>query len=412
TDYVETKYIRKKVISADLAYNLLSQAEKYIGKATNKVQKYNVYMQLYTLNVDLKNTGRANSYKKKAALLNVELGDLQRQEIERINLAMQQQKGMIAEQQGIVQQLGQENFAKDSVISETTAQLYLEKIERENKEAQLKAVQQEKDIQTLQLQRRKTLNTIYALIIALFAVITSGVIYLFVDKRKKGQILAEQNRLLAIEKKRSDDLLLNILPAELAEELKMNGQSEARSHEAVTVMFTDFVDFSRMSEMMTAQELVHEIDYCFKAFDRIISKYQIEKIKTVGDAYLCACGVPRADLNHAENVINAALDVRDFMTQLAEDRATTGQQSFKIRIGIHSGPLVAGIVGIRKFAYDIWGDTVNIASRMESSSEANKVNVSESTYHLAKDKYYFISRGKIEAKNKGMIDMYFVERNL
>lgn len=208
---------------------------------------------------------------------------------------------------------------------------------------------------------------------------------------------------------RSEALLLNILPKEIAEELKTNGSAEAKYFDNVTVMFTDFKNFTRITEKLSPAELVAEIDSIFKAFDKVISKHNIEKIKTIGDAYMCAGGLPVANTSHAFDVVNAAIDIRQFMLHHFQQRKAEGKESFEIRIGIHSGPVVAGIVGDKKFAYDIWGDTVNVASRMESSGEPGKINISGTTYELVKENFTCVHRGKIEAKNKGEIDMYFVE---
>ncbi len=224
----------------------------------------------------------------------------------------------------------------------------------------------------------------------------------------EAQVL-ERTAELRIEKKKSDDLLLNILPAEIAEELKEKGSAIARDYDKVTVMFTDFKDFTKISELLTPSELVKEIDLCFSAFDRIIQKHNVEKIKTIGDAYMCVGGLPIPDETHAQDVVNAALEIRDFMHTHNQEKASKGEPQFRIRIGIHTGSVVAGIVGVKKFAYDIWGDTVNIASRMESSGEPNKVNISGTTFEMVKDKFNCQYRGKIQAKNKGEIDMYFVE---
>ena len=219
----------------------------------------------------------------------------------------------------------------------------------------------------------------------------------------------ERTNELQIEKKKSDDLLLNILPEDIANELKQTGHTKPRSYEIATVMFTDFENFTSKSEKLSPEELVSMIDTCFKKFDEIVSKYNIEKIKTIGDAYLCVSGLPDTQTHNATNVVAAAVEILDAIKEMKE----TAQNSFfDIRIGIHTGPLVAGVVGDKKFAFDIWGDTVNTASRMEQNSEPNKINISQSTYDLVKSKYNCTFRGKRAAKNKGMIEMYFVDQAL
>lgn len=219
--------------------------------------------------------------------------------------------------------------------------------------------------------------------------------------RKQKENVEEQKRVVELEKKKSDDLLLNILPEEVAEEIKLTGRAIAKQFNNVTVLFTDFVNFTGISEDMSPKDLVDEIHKNFSAFDAIIEKYGLEKIKTMGDSYMAVCGLPVEIANHAERVINAAFEIRDFIAH--------SESKFKIRIGIHSGPVVAGIVGVKKYAYDIWGDTVNTANRIESNGESGKVNISESTYNLVKDNFKCNYRGKIQAKNKGELDMYFVE---
>ncbi len=210
------------------------------------------------------------------------------------------------------------------------------------------------------------------------------------------------------EKKKADTLLLNILPAEVATELKANGSAKAKHYDDVTVMFTDFKGFTLIGEQLTPTQLVAEINYCFVAYDNIILKYGIEKIKTIGDAYMAVCGLPKPDSSHAEKVVKACLEIRKFMEEYKTDRLKNNLPFFEARIGINSGSVVAGIVGIKKFAYDIWGDTVNTAARMEQNSEAGKINISGTTYELVKNKFTCTYRGKIAAKNKGEIDMYFV----
>lgn len=219
------------------------------------------------------------------------------------------------------------------------------------------------------------------------------------------QKVQQRTELLQLEKKKSDDLLHNILPEEVAEELKNNGNSEARFHPDVTVLFTDFAGFTSISEKLTPTELVKEIDTCFKAFDSIIEHYGLEKIKTIGDSYLAVCGLPLADPQHAEKATRAALEIRNWIGNHKQ-----GGGRFDIRIGLNSGPVVAGIVGSKKFAYDIWGDTVNTASRLESNGIIGNVNISNTTYELIRTipELTFQSRGKIDTKGKGEVEMWFV----
>ena len=212
------------------------------------------------------------------------------------------------------------------------------------------------------------------------------------------------------EKIRSDNLLLNILPADIAEELKTKGKAEAREFDGVSILFTDFKGFTGLSETMSAKELVAEINHCFEKFDGIVSKYGIEKIKTIGDSYMAAGGLPVSSHESAKNTVLAALEMQTFIEAHKTQRAAEQKPVFRMRAGIHTGSIAAGIVGVKKLHYDIWGDAVNTASRVESSGEAGRVNISEATYELIKNEpmFEFQCRGKVQAKGKGEMGMYFV----
>jgi class 3 adenylate cyclase len=226
------------------------------------------------------------------------------------------------------------------------------------------------------------------------------------------RIKAKTNRILDKQKDQIEHLLLNILPSEVAKELQTSGNCTPRHYENVSVLFTDFKGFTTIADKFTPVDLVKELNTCFMAFDSIIEKYGLEKIKTIGDSYMCAGGIPIPDDKHVYNMIKAGTEIQQFMETYNEKCVLLGKDCWNIRIGIHVGSVVAGVVGKKKYAYDIWGSTVNIASRMESNGAPGKVNISSTTYELIKDKYVCHHRGKIHAKNVGEIDMYFVEQEI
>jgi class 3 adenylate cyclase/predicted negative regulator of RcsB-dependent stress response len=225
-----------------------------------------------------------------------------------------------------------------------------------------------------------------------------------------GVIVFLQRRRTQKALKESDELLLNILPAEIAEELKEKGEAAARDFDRVSILFTDFKGFTEASEKLSAIDLVAEINRCFRAFDGIVGKYKIEKIKTIGDAYMAAGGLPVPNEDSVKNTVLAGLAMQAFIVERKAERDAQGLPAFEMRVGIHTGPVVAGIVGVKKFQYDIWGDAVNTASRMESSGEVRQVNISRATYELVKDnkEFRFTSRGIVKAKGKGEMEMWFV----
>ena len=230
--------------------------------------------------------------------------------------------------------------------------------------------------------------------------------------RARTREVERQKAVIEAAKSQSDSLLLNILPDEIAEELKRFGKSYARKHDQVSVLFSDIKGFTSITEQLTPVKLVNQLDELFGAFDNITAKYGMEKIKTIGDAYMCACGLPLADNENAVKAVKAGLDMQHFVKEFGITNKIQNLPVFEIRVGIHTGPLVAGVVGSKKFAYDIWGDAVNLAAQMEQNSEAGKVNISGETYALVKDHFKCTHRGKIAAKSKGEVDMYFVEEEI
>jgi class 3 adenylate cyclase len=243
---------------------------------------------------------------------------------------------------------------------------------------------------------------------AISSAVSAGLVFLLAfGVYRRYKFIKRTNVIIEEEKNRSDHLLLNILPEETALELKQNGKVRAKKFESVTVLFTDFEGFTQYAEKLPPEKLVESVDYYFSKFDEIMEKYNLEKIKTVGDCYMCAGGLPFSTNDHAYKMVHAALEIATFVKD-SKNNNPQNDTRFEIRIGINSGPVVAGVVGTKKFAYDIWGDTVNIASRMESNSQPGKINVSKNTYELIKDTFDCHYRGEIEVKNRGMMKMYFV----
>lgn len=235
---------------------------------------------------------------------------------------------------------------------------------------------------------------------------TAAVAYFLMEGFLKNK--AALIKLVKDEHEMADRLLLNIFPEETARELMEKGSVSAKSYPAATVMFTDFVGFSAFARTLSAEALVEQIDFYFSAFDEIITRHGLEKIKTIGDSYMCAGGIPTPRPDHAAAVLKAALEIRQFVVEQREEKLTQFGYPFDIRIGIHTGPVMAGVVGSSKIAYDIWGETVNIAARMEQTCEPDNINISEATYHHVKDAFECIYRGRFPAKHVGEIEMYFV----
>ena len=272
----------------------------------------------------------------------------------------------------------------------------------EKKQNEINLLVKDNELQALQMERQRIMKNAF-----LGGLILILIIAFILVRSIRAKI--RTNKLLGAQKKQIENLLLNILPAKVANELQVFGFASPRYYESASVLFTDFKGFSSIAEGLTPNELVSELNEFFMGFDAIIEKYGLEKIKTIGDAYMCAGGIPTENNTHPFDVVAAGLEMQEFMHKQNIEREKQGKISWGLRVGVHTGPLVAGVVGKKKYAYDIWGSTVNISSRMESNGEAGKLNISAATYNRVKEKYACTHRGKIYAKNIGDIDMYFVD---
>lgn len=258
-----------------------------------------------------------------------------------------------------------------------------------------KVAQREADNANEILQRTYLIGVLLGLIIII-------VVWGMVRQRRLNNQISE-------ERDKSDKLLLNILPKRIANELKYNSNITPRKYEKVSVLFTDFVGFTNISEVLSEDELIQELDKYFNKFDTIIEKYNLEKIKTIGDSYMCAGGVPSPNTTNASDAVKAGLEIAEYVNKEVERKKGKNQPYWEIRIGINTGTVIAGVVGSKKFAYDIWGDTVNVASRIESNGMVGCVSISESTYEEVKSDFNCVFRGNINVKNKGEVPMYYIE---
>ncbi|MCC6281937.1 MAG: hypothetical protein IT262_15140 [Saprospiraceae bacterium] len=282
------------------------------------------------------------------------------------------------------------------------------------REREVELLRRDKDIAKLELDKQANFQRfaygLGSLLLVILGLLGAG--WLFsrrASRRLKGQNrkIQAQNKEIEEERRKSDVLLRNILPDEVAEELKTRGYATPHNYESATVLFTDFVNFTSLSTKLTPKELIDELDTCFLAFDEICERHGLEKIKTIGDAYMCAGGLPIPNETHAGDAVRAALDMCAWLEKRNADNANAVFRY--MRVGIHTGPVVAGVIGKNKFAYDIWGDAVNLAARLEELGEPNRVNISAETAKAVKGSFEIIHRGEKEVHNKGLVNMYFVE---
>ncbi len=291
---------------------------------------------------------------------------------------------------------------KDSLFNQQSHEQIADfevRYETEKKEKEIQILRQTETIQALDMKRTRILKNSF---IGGFAAMLFIAILIFVTLRIK----VRSSRIIEKEKAKSDKLLLNILPAKVATDLKEKGNTKPEMFENVSVMFSDFCHFTELSSQLQPQQLIDELNDLFTGFDTIIENNHCERIKTIGDAYLAVCGLPVENPMHAINILNAGIEIIHYLEERNKDHPI----QWKVRIGVHTGPAIAGVVGIKKYSYDVFGDTINTASRMESYSEMMRINVSKSTYLHAKGQFSFTERGAIDTKGKGQIDMYYLER--
>ena len=325
------------------------------------------------------------------------------QKTEQLNQKTQQLSGDLNQKEQLIGSMSEAQAKAQLLIAEQHITLDSAAFQLQLDSQKLNEARIENDLQRSQ-------RNLFLAIAALVFIGALSAIGAFWRQKQTNKLLAEKNVIIEKERERAENLLLNILPASIAQELKLYNFAKARRLEMVTVLFTDFVNFSHISEILSPEDLVADLDFCFRQMDAIVMQFGLEKIKTIGDAYMCAGGVPEASGDNIhQRVVQAGLEMQKFLTEWKKTCISEGKPVFEARLGIHTGAVVAGVVGTKKFAYDIWGDTVNIAARMQSSGEKGRVNVSGDTYQLIKHQFNCSFRGKVAAKNKGDIEMYFVE---
>lgn len=391
----------------------LKQAKKYQGEALEIARSNNSSLDMTLAFISLGNTYfQEGNYKQ--AISNYQQAEKLAKEIG-VNYQLEASFKALAETYAKISDF-ENAYQYQKLFAEIKDTLYNaendKKIQRlqfnydiQKKQQEVDILTKDKELQELEVRRQKAVKNIYLLGL-LFILIIAFILF------RNIRIKIKINKILDRQKEEIEKLLHNILPVKVANELQLTGTATPRHYDSVSVLFTDFKGFSKIAEGLAPTELVSELNEYFVEFDKIVELYNLEKIKTIGDAYMCAGGIPTENNTHFIDAVKAGLAMQKFMFSNNEKRKEQGKLPWELRVGIHTGPIVAGVVGEKKYAYDIWGSTVNIASRMESNGEAGKLNISAATYELLKDSYHCNYRGKINAKNIGDIDMYFVEAEI
>lgn len=445
----KTGEIPKRLNNIGLAYNLQKQYEKALNifkealematEQKNKELIATIYSNMGSVYLNLQKSDEAIRYQELALGIYQELGsqanvatvlsslaDIYRQNrnynkamdylsrstkiAEDINMRNQSQKNYLAYSE-LYSDMGNYSEAlnyykkfiaiKDTLYSEETHRQITDfeiKYESEKKDNEINLLRQNELIQALKIKKQKIFRNSLIGGLALLVLLVF-VIYLSLQQKRRN------NKIIADEKAKTDRLLLNILPFEIANDLKEKGNTEPRLYEDVTVCFTDMVGFTQQAAKLEPKQLIDELNEIFTAFDNIVENHDCERIKTIGDSYMAVCGLPRANSNHADNIIRSAVE----MIQYLEKKNLESKIEWQMRVGINTGNVIAGVVGIKKYLYDVFGDTINIASRMEACSDPMRINVSESTYNIVREKFKFEPRREIDVKGRGKINMFFIK---
>ena len=410
-----------KVNISDKMSGELSSILSELDKLQSKVESEQIAQ------IKIAETKKINSLDKAEIFSELERLKEERIQLESLHTKMaasvSQNESLLKKRTAMINQMSQEQAKKEAIIQYNmrmidslkfmaeldSISLYFTDLKISQQESELTLQESQLRLQESELELKSSQQKLY-LLLSLLGLIVAGFLgVMMLISRRTNKNLALKNEQIEKEKERSESLLLNILPKYIAQELKDNSKVKTRMIKESTVIFTDFINFSSITKQISPQELIATLDECFRAFDEIISRHNIEKIKTIGDAYMCAGGVPVSNETHAIDAVNAASEMVEFLNEWNAKREKENKIRFDARIGIHSGPIIAGVVGAKKFAYDIWGDTVNIASRLESQSSAQMINISETTYQLIKEHYECTKRGSIGVKNMSDLEMYYVK---